>query len=101
MKKLFFVLLLITAASCNQEHSFTGYLVAKEYTPEHMCHDNVKTQSFAVVVPHVVHTPKHSHSKVEERYVWFVANKHRVREFKVSINRFHTAKCGDKVTMTW
>jgi PBP1b-binding outer membrane lipoprotein LpoB len=104
MKKIFSVVVIVLMLSgCHvKPKPFIGYLVAKEYTPEHMCHDNVKTHSFAaaVIVPHVVHVPKHSHQKVEEQFVWYVANKNAVRKFRVSLEMFHTQKCGDIVILT-
>ena len=83
----------------DESETFTGYIVAKEYTPEHMSNESAKTISYAAVIitPRVPpRTPPH---KVDAKWVWFIANKNRVIQKRVSQQMFDTKKCGDKVTV--
>lgn len=95
MRFISLLVFLAVIAGCN-DGPFTGYLVAKEYTPEHMSTEPSETVSFAIVVPRPVVTPPR---KVHEKWVWYVANKDGVRSYEVTPCRFHTKKCGDKITM--
>jgi hypothetical protein len=99
MKKINILFLLLLFTSCVDENeTFTGYLVAKEYTPEHMSDKKVKTYSYSViVVPPRPASP--SPTKVKEKWVWFIANKNMVLERRVTKQLFNTKKCGDKVTI--
>lgn len=98
-----FITLLSIMAYC-ESHSnkyMTGYIVAKEYTPEHMSNESEKVTSYAslLYVPiHVPHASSHPH-KVAESYVWYVANKNKTRRFRVSKGLFFSKKCGSKVVM--
>lgn len=73
--------------SCNDEprkEPFRGYVVAKEYTPRHMCHDEVTTVVEAgVYVP--VHVPVNTHTHHEEgpEFILHVANKDELKHIHV------------------
>ena len=101
--KLVLCAVFFTLTSCiDESEKITGYLVAKEYTPERMCCDGTKTICYAgftpvsrpVVVPHT-----HHHSKISAEYYWFIANKNEVVKKRVSSNLFYSKKLGTKVTM--
>ena len=97
------VLAVVIRVSCaDGPTDFTGYIVAKEYTPGHMCHDDVKTVSYAVVhVPIVHHTTTHTHTWQPSTFIWFVANKNDIEQFSVDSVLFHSRKCGENVTMKY
>lgn len=103
MKKVLFILgLSLTLFSCiNENEKFTGYLVAKEYTPERMCCDDTKTICYAgyVHVPRVVH--QHHHSKQEAQYYWYLANKNEVIKKAVTSKLFYSKKVGTKITINY
>lgn len=87
--------------SCESEKQkeFKGYIVAKEFTPEHRCHEDVKTVNYALIsrpIPVPVHVP-HVHHVIEEEYVWFCANKHEIVKKFVSKSTFYSKRCGQKV----
>ena len=107
MKKVLFTLFAcVTLLSCSEENkAFTGYIVAKEYTPEHMSNERAQTKSYSitstprvVVVPHVPARPAPP-SKIRARYVWYVANKERVVSVEVTAQMFNVKKCGELVTV--
>ena len=80
--------------SCTQEprkEPFTGYVVAKEYTPRHMCHTEVTTVVEAGYTP--VHIPVHTHTHhmQEPEFILHVANKDELKHIPVdSITYFRT-----------
>ncbi len=77
--------------------NFQGYLVAKEYTPEHMSDESVETYSYAVVaVPNNYHPSSKPH-KIEAEWVWYIADKYGVDRVNVHPNQFNTKKLGDFV----
>jgi len=90
-------LLFLTAllSGCDPE-PFHGYLVAKEYTPGHMCHDGTRTYSYAYVPVVVVH---HHVWKYPE-WNWFIANRSGVRCVRVDSATFNTRMCGDTLTLS-
>jgi hypothetical protein len=95
-----YIVLSVSLSSCVDENeTFTGYLVAKEYTPEHMSNETPKTISYAgvIIVPKPVQPPPPY--KVDAKWVWFIANKDEVITKNVSEKMFHTKKCGDIVTV--
>ena len=103
LAKLMLCAVFLTLFSCIDENeNFTGYLVAKEYTPERMCCDDTKTICYAgftpvyrpVVVPHT-----HHHSKQEAQYYWYLANKNEVIKKAVTSKLFYSKKVGTKITM--
>jgi hypothetical protein len=103
LAKLMLCAVFFTLTSCiDESEKITGYLVAKEYTPERMCCDDTKTICYAgftpvsrpVVVPHT-----HHHSKRSDEYYWFIANKNEVIKKRVSPKLFYSKKLGTKVTM--
>ena len=77
---------------------FTGYVVGKEYTPKHRCHDGTKTVSYAIIHTHT-HVTRHRHRDVAEKYEISVANKNTVRSFNVSKTTFSKSRLGKKITM--
>lgn len=89
--------LIIMVVTACKPTPFTGYLVTKEFTPEHMCHDDVVVQQQAYVHVPVVH----HHQEVEETYVWFVANKNRVIEVHVTKELYNTRRVGEKITVMY
>jgi len=100
-KSIYLFLLAIMLCSCVDENeTFTGYLVAKEYTAEHMSNETPKTLSYAAVYIPMAHphTPPPPH-KIDAQWVWFIANKDAIIERNVSEQMFNTKKCGDKITI--
>lgn len=94
------LLAVVLSGCCDKSETFTGYLVAKEFTPEHMSNENVKTISYAGYVPIVPHiTPAPAPHKVDAEWTWFIANRNEVIQKCVSQEMFDTKKCGDKVTV--
>lgn len=83
-----------------REASFTGYIVAKEYTPAHRSNEVPKTVSYAVtpIVPRIVTAPPPNF--VANRWTWYVANKYEVKKFNVDSVMFFSCGCGDKVRIT-
>lgn len=79
------------------DRTFTGYLVAKEYIPEHMSNETPKIHLEATFVPVPSTTMKPY--KVEELYVWHIANKDRILHKIVTKEMFNSSKCGDKVAV--
>jgi len=72
--------------SCNDEprkEPFSGYVVAKEYTPRHMCHTEVTTVVEAGYTP--VHIPvnTHIHHMQEPEFILHVANKDELKHIHV------------------
>ena len=102
MKKVLFILgLSLTLFSCiNENEKFTGYLVAKEYTPERMCCDDTKTICYAGYV-HVPVVHQHHHSKQEAQYYWYLANKNEVIKKAVTSKLFYSKKVGTKITINY
>jgi hypothetical protein len=106
LAKLMLCAVFFTLTSCIDE-KITGYLVAKEYTPERMCCDGTETICYAgftpvsrtVFVPHTHHHTHHHHSKRSAEYYWFIANKKEVIKKRVSPKLFYSKKLGTKVTM--
>ena len=103
LAKMLLCAVFLGLTSCiNESEKITGYLVAKEYTPERMCCDGTKTICYAgftpvsrpVVVPHT-----HHHSKISAEYYWFIANKNEVIKKRVSSKLFYSKKLGTKVVM--
>jgi hypothetical protein len=99
MKKFISVILLplFLYGCCDEKEIFTGFIVAKEYTPEHMSNQGSYPVSYAVVVPIIAHPP--APHKVYAEWVWFVANRDCVIRRCVSKEMFNTKKCGEKVTV--
>jgi len=109
MKKIIFGFILVLVFSSCSDGPFTGYVVGKEHTREHMSNENVQTESvcsitaptptltYAYIPVHVASHPK-SH-KVNESYVLYVANKHTLRQFNVSQKIFNQYHCGDQITL--
>lgn len=101
--KLYFanIFLLALFSGCNSENEkFTGYLVAKEYTPEHMSNETPEKVIYAsVIVPRIVTPHVSKPHKVDAKYVWYIANKDIILSREVSYQMFNTRKCGDKITI--
>ena len=100
MRKFIAVLILpfLLCGCCDEKEIFTGFIVAKEYTPEHMSDQGVQTMSYAISVPVIVSHPPAPH-KVYAEWVWFVANRDCTIRRSVSREMFNTKKCGEKVTV--
>jgi hypothetical protein len=94
MKKLLIISLLFLA-SC-KERDITGYIVYKEYVPEHMCHDDVTTEYEAGVIV-VPHTHVHHHSKQEASWTLYVGTKDYTEQVSVTKNCYNSFKVTDKV----
>jgi hypothetical protein len=101
MKRLIIITLLSTLISCvDPNEKFTGYIVAKDYTPEHMSDKSSKTISYSglIILPHTVyHKPQPR--KIPEKWVFHIANKHETISKCVSEKVFNSKKCGDKITI--
>lgn len=95
MKKVLLIIAIASLFSCEDEpKKIVGYLVCKEYTPEHMSNQNVPTHNYATVIPRpvIVHqTPPH---KIEAEYVWYIANKFETEKIRVNKSLFNKYKCG-------
>ncbi len=95
MRKILLIIVIASLFSCEDEpKTFKGYIVCKEYVPEHMSNETPPRYNYAAVVPHpvIVHqTPPH---KVEAEYVWYLANKYEVKSFRVNKGLFNKYKCG-------
>jgi hypothetical protein len=97
-----YVLLAVVLSGCvDKNETFTGYIVAKEYTPEHMSNESEETISYAGFVPVIPHhvTRPPAPRKVDAKWIWFIANRCGVIQKCVSQQMFDTKKCGDKVTV--
>lgn len=104
MKKLILSIgLMILFTACKDPNEkFTGYLVAKEYTPAHMSNEKSKTvtfSSFAYVPTVPIHPSSSKPRKISEKWVWYIANKREVIQKQVSKKLFYSKKCGDKITI--
>ena len=95
MKKLL-IPITILLASCG-DTTFNGYIVGKDYIPAGQCHDNRTIYNYCgiIVVPH----PPHVHKQEPDEYIWYIANKHEVRNINVSKQNFNKKSCGDKVKL--
>lgn len=97
MKKTLILLIAFILFGCSNE-KFTGYLVAKEYTPERMCCDGTKTICYAgFLYVHIPTTHTHRHQKLHADYYWYVANKCQVIKKRVSKETFYSKKLGSKI----
>ncbi len=92
-------LAVVLSGCVDENETFTGYLVAKEYTPEHMSNKSEKTISYAIVIVPTRVAPPPAPHKVDAKWVWFIANRNEVIQKYVSQEMFDTKKCGDKVTV--
>lgn len=102
MRKLIIIALSVVLLGCvDKNEQFTGYLVCKEYTPSHMSNESVNSIEYSYVPIHPIttHHPPPKPHRVEEKYTWYVANKHRVIERQVTKELFNSKKCGEKVTI--
>ena len=101
MKRLILILIisLLFFGCIDQNQTFTGYLVAKEYTPEHMSNESEKTVSYATIVPYVTHVNPPPPHKVDAKWVWYIANKNEIICKAVNKDVFDTKKCGEKITV--
>jgi len=95
-------LLSVVFLSCvDPKEKFTGYIVAKIFTPEHMSNESARCVVYAAVFvpPMVHHTPPPKPHKIENSWSIFIANKDMILEKKVSKSFFDSKKCGEKITM--
>lgn len=91
------LIMLILFGCFNKDKTFTGYLVAKEYTPEHMNTESQKTISYAILGTHPMPMPPRY--KIRAKWNWYIANRDEVIQISVSKEMFDTKKCGDKITI--
>lgn len=101
------VLLLFTAinfVSCDEsDRSFTGYIVHKEYIPQHYDDETPEEVSCAGVIipPRPVMRPPRKPVLVKSRWIWYVANKNSVKAFEKDSLSFNDCFCGDKLTIQY
>lgn len=94
---LFLCLLLYLKYDNKPKEIFIGYVVAKEYTPEHMSDTRPQVVNYAVLNPFFMHMNKPY--KIPEKYMVYIANKKKIISRKVSYSEFISLNCGDKVSI--
>lgn len=74
-----------------------GYIVGKEYTPGHMCHDEVTTYREAGIVNYV-HVPitPHHHTWQKASFIIHIANSWDLRQIDVDSLTYINVKVGSK-----
>lgn len=79
--------------------NYSGYIVCKEYTPEHECHSKVEVVREAAFIPppRVVVAPPHHHKTQKAEYKIYIANRDFVRNINVSEATYMKFKVTDKV----
>lgn len=101
MNRLKLLIIAISAMllfSC-KEKPFTGYVVCKEYTPQHMSYVAAKSiQEATIYIPHVTVVPKRPPHLEKSKWVLYVANKYTVKAISVDSILFINTKLGSKVT---
>ena len=101
MNKIFLTFILLTVLSACNPKPFRGFLVCKEYIQGHMDNDSVKSiQEAYVYVPIVVprrHTPKY----IPSEWIFYVANKDRVRLFHVDSLTYTKHRVGERIVMKY
>jgi len=99
-KEIILLIFIMSALiSCiSKDTVITGYVVCKEYVPEHMDNENPKTIQYnIIIVPH--YTPhRRTPQKVLEGWYLYVANKNEVFKKRVNKTIFDNTKITDKVT---
>lgn len=104
--KLLLILIILSCCGKNANSPFTGYLVYKEYTPEHLSCDDVKTYTYGLASyahPSITRSGVVRGSdceNVEPEYIFYLANKTKIKSFRVSNELFFAKDCGDKITLT-
>lgn len=100
----YLIILTILILSCSKKpESFTGYVVQKEYTPQHMSDQHVSNTVYAgVCVPCITtstRTRKPKATLIKEAYRIYVANKDYIKKFYISKNLFNKINLGSKITI--
>ncbi len=98
MKKLFLIILSIFLIGCiDPNQRFTGYIVCKEYIPEHMSDRSPRIISYSsvITVPHT--TINNKPYKIKEKWVFYIANKKEIIIKSVSEKLFNSKRCGEKI----
>lgn len=95
---LFFGLFIFALVNKKHEEygSFTGYLVAKEYIPEHY-EDEYPKSVYFFVMPYVHKKPR---ELIKEQYIWYIANKDKILRRSVDKDDFHSKELGEKITLS-
>lgn len=127
MKNLTIILLILTLLSCNKNQEgkqpiFNGYVVFKEYTPEHNGTKNEIVLFEARIIPCLspaisgaiaasnVNNAKQQRERreyeeneqfFESKFEIWVANKHEVISVEVDSLYYVGVKCGDKVEIKY
>lgn len=96
MRKFLSMFLLLAVVAC-EERKIEGYIVYKEYIPEHMCHSDVKTVVEAGVTPVPVHV--HHHVEQEARWILYIGNSYGTTKVDVTENCYNGFKVTDKVSV--
>lgn len=99
MKKIIVCLLCMVILSGCDPKPFTGYVVCKEYTPGHMEDKKVNTIQEAIIVPVHPRVYKSKPKWIKPEWVVYVANKDRVRSFRVDSATFARLRLGQKITL--
>lgn len=97
MKKILIAVLLIVFISSCENKPHIGYIVCKEYVPEHMSNEQKTIYVEASYAPHIIIISHSSPHKINERYILYVANKDEVRATNVSKKAFDYFKIKNKV----
>lgn len=85
-----------------EKHTFTGYVVHKEWTKGHMSDQTPARVNYAAVyVPHPVVVHKSSPTWQKSSFKLFVANRDRVREFEVDSAKWFTYRICQRVTFAY
>ena len=94
MIRMFIPILFLSAC---QTDKYSGYVVCKEFIPEHECHSEVRTvrESIIIVPPKV--PSHHQHKTQEARYIVYIANKDFVRSIDTDKTNYQNLKITDKV----
>lgn len=96
MKSIPFILLCAFIMSC--ENSFTGYVIGKQYIPSHMEIKNENVMVYNIVLHTVFPTPFTTKEKVPSQFCLYVANRKKVKCFKVDSSTYEKTKIFQEIT---
>lgn len=97
MKKILIAILLIVCTISCENNPYIGYIVCKEYIPEHLSNEKPTKYVEASYVPHVIIISHTSPHKINEEYVFYIANKESIKRINVTKESFNYYKIKDKV----
>lgn len=105
MKKILCVVLLFTLVSCRPT-IIRGFVVAKEYVPQHMDDVQVEPVVEASVVPHITPHPvvvphRHIPVLVPAKFVLYIADRYSVHDVDVDSVTFIKTKVGQRMTIEY